>query len=891
MKISFQIEYRTQWGEELRVLFADGQTFALQTHDGTTWRNSIDIDPLHIASEISYRYALYRNNVCIRKEWNGVKRRLTVNLAYSHLILNDAWRDRPEDTYFYSSAFSGSDDRHYPTGTETNHDRSLLLKVRCPRMRSKTRKLAVSGNQECLGNWDMTKPKIMHPCGANEWCILLDAQDISYPFEYKFLAWDSENNKEGEWMIGNNRCITSLPLKSGELLVISDDEVHFDLPAWKAAGVAIPVFSLRSETSYGVGDFGDLKKFIDWAAMTGMKAVQILPINDTTITHTWTDSYPYSSISIYAFHPMYIDINQLEELKDEKLKNEYEEKRIRLNALPQVDYEEVNQLKLGYLHALFEQNGETVLHSTEYLHFYEDNKEWLQPYGVFCYLRDLYGTSQFQKWPEHSSYQANDIEHLYATDKECKKETDFYYYLQFILHTQLIETSQYAHSKNILLKGDIPIGISPNSVEAWTEPYYFNLNGQAGAPPDPFSEKGQNWGLPTYNWDVMAKDGYKWWKRRFAKMAEYFDAYRIDHILGFFRIWEIPADSIEGLLGQFVPALPMSPEEIESYGLTFHQRLFTKPYITQDIVTQIFGDLAGNVRERFLTQITEREYRLLPEFDTQRKIEDYFTRHRDNQADKLKDGLFQLVNNVLFVPDRTLPNRYHPRIGVQNAPVYEALTNEEKAAFNRLYNHYFYERHDKFWAQEALKKLPELIDATRMLVCGEDLGMIPNCVKGVMDTLRILSLEIQRMPKNPAETFGNPAHFPYRSVCTISTHDMSTLRGWWKEDFNQTCNYFYNVLHGWGDCPQEASGAICDTIVLNHLLGNSMLCILSLQDWLSINEDIRYPDIDAERINIPANPRHYWRYRMHLTIEQLLQASTLNTRITKIIQKSGRNRE
>ena len=506
-------------------------------------------------------------------------------------------------------------------------------------------------------------------------------------------------------------------------------------------------------------------------------------------------------------------------------------------------------------------------------------------------MRDLYGTSQFQKWPEHSSYQANDIEHLYATDKECKKETDFYYYLQFILHTQLIETSQYAHSKNILLKGDIPIGISPNSVEAWTEPYYFNLNGQAGAPPDPFSEKGQNWGLPTYNWDVMAKDGYKWWKRRFAKMAEYFDAYRIDHILGFFRIWEIPADSIEGLLGQFVPALPMSPEEIESYGLTFHQRLFTKPYITQDIVTQIFGDLAGNVRERFLTQITEREYRLLPEFDTQRKIEDYFTRHRDNQADKLKDGLFQLVNNVLFVPDRTLPNRYHPRIGVQNAPVYEALTNEEKAAFNRLYNHYFYERHDKFWAQEALKKLPELIDATRMLVCGEDLGMIPNCVKGVMDTLRILSLEIQRMPKNPAETFGNPAHFPYRSVCTISTHDMSTLRGWWKEDFNQTCNYFYNVLHGWGDCPQEASGAICDTIVLNHLLGNSMLCILSLQDWLSINEDIRYPDIDAERINIPANPRHYWRYRMHLTIEQLLQASTLNTRITEIIQKSGRNRE
>ena len=266
----------------------------------------------------------------------------------------------------------------------------------------------------------------------------------------------------------------------------------------------------------------------------------------------------------------------------------------------------------------------------------------------------------------------------------------------------------------------------------------------------------------------------------------------------------------------------------------------------------------------------------------------YYETNFDHGMEKYPAGALYVVQAVL---SRQPSGQIYRRAAVQNAPVYEALTNEEKAAFNRLYNHYFYERHDKFWAQEALKKLPELIDATRMLVCGEDLGMIPNCVKGVMDTLRILSLEIQRMPKNPAETFGNPAHFPYRSVCTISTHDMSTLRGWWKEDFNQTCNYFYNVLHGWGDCPQEASGAICDTIVLNHLLGNSMLCILSLQDWLSINEDIRYPDIDAERINIPANPRHYWRYRMHLTIEQLLQASTLNTRITEIIQKSGRNRE
>lgn len=882
MKVTFQINYRTVWGEEVKVILPDGQLFPLRTNNGEFWRGTTEL--AEGWSVLTYQYAIFRDEYCVRKEWTGIGRRLEINPNYSHYILNDAWRDRPEDSYFYSSAFGPALD-HYPSGTEGNYGSALLLKVRCPRLRQKDWVMAISGNQSCLGNWDMRQPVVMRPCGPNEWYVLLNASELTYPFEYKFLAWDTKNQREGEWIIGNNRQIYGLPLRQGEMLVMADDEVRFNLPAWKAAGVAIPVFSLRSEASYGVGDFGDLKRMIDWAEVTHQKIVQILPINDTTITHTWTDSYPYSSISIYAFHPMYVDLSQLPPLADEARRQDFERRRVELNALPQVDYEAVNSLKLEYLKEAFEQDNGATAQSEGYQKFVRENESWLFPYTIFCYLRDLYGTPNFNQWPKYQKYDAAEIHELANTNEACDKISRFYCYVQYLLHVQLLEASAYARSKGILLKGDIPIGVSPNSVEAWTEPHYFNLNGQAGAPPDPFSETGQNWGFPTYNWEVMEKDGYRWWKRRFRKMAEYFDAYRIDHILGFFRIWEIPSHSVQGLLGQFVPSLPMSVQEIESYGIT---ALLTRPYIRKELLVRLFGDMTHEVEETFLCRLPADQYAIRPEFDTQRKVEAYFQGKNDERSVRLREGLYKLINNVLFIPDRKEPNMYHPRIAVQNDYVYECLTSHEKECFNRLYNHYYYERHNDFWYHEAMKKLPELCDSTRMLVCGEDLGMIPACVKGVMDELRILSLEIQRMPKDPALQFGDPIHYPYRSVCTISTHDMSTLRGWWHEDPQQTRDYYYYMLGGWGDYPSEAPGWLCEAIVMRHLFGNSMLCILSLQDWMSMDEELRYPDPDAERINVPANPKHYWRYRMHVTLEDLIKNQSFNEKVIAMIRDSGR---
>ncbi|GAE85599.1 4-alpha-glucanotransferase [Bacteroides reticulotermitis JCM 10512] len=387
----------------------------------------------------------------------------------------------------------------------------------------------------------------------------------------------------------------------------------------------------------------------------------------------------------------------------------------------------------------------------------------------------------------------------------------------------------------------------------------------------------------------MEKDGYRWWMKRFQKMAEYFDAYRIDHLLGFFRIWEIPMHAVHGLLGQFVPSLPMSKEEIESFGLTFREE-YLRPYIHNYFLEQVFGPHTDFVKQTFIEPTdTEGIYRLKPEFDTQRKVEAYFAEKEDADSKWVRDGLYALISNVLFIPDNKESGKYHPRISVQHDYIYRSLNEQEKDNFNKLYDHYYYQRHNDFWYHQAMKKLPQLTQSTRMLVCGEDLGMIPDCVAWVMNELRILSLEIQRMPKDPSNEFGIPSEYPYRSVCTISTHDMSTLRGWWEEDYQQTQRFYNSMLRHYGTAPTVATPELCEEVVRNHLNSNSMLCILALQDWLSIDAKWRNPDVKEERINVPSNPRNYWRYRMHLTLEQLLKADNLNVKIRKLVTEAGRN--
>ena len=627
---------------------------------------------------------------------------------------------------------------------------------------------------------------------------------------------------------------------------------------------------------------------IDFVASTGQKVLQLLPINDTTITHTWTDSYPYSCISVFAIHPQYADLHALPELKDAKARAEAEKTRAELNALDKIDYEKVNDFKINYLRQIFNQEGEKMMKTAEYKAFFQDTELWLVPYAQYSYLRDKNGTADFNQWPDHQVWDEAERKALADPKAAAYKNVAFFYFVQFVLDSQMQEAHEHAKAKGVVLKGDIPIGVNRNGCDVWMEPKYFNLNGQAGAPPDDFSANGQNWGFPTYNWFEMLKDGCQWWNRRFQNMARYFDAYRIDHVLGFFRIWEIPVHSVHGLLGQFAPALAMSREEIESYGLHFQEDRFTRPFITDWVLDRVFHERAGEVKEKYLDRLDDERYQMKPEVDTQRKVEALFADATDEKELWLRDGLYALISDVLFVRDHTNPGVFHPRISAQLDFIYESLYDNDKAAFNRLYNDYFYRRNNQFWYQEAMKKLPKLVQATRMLVCAEDLGMVPDCVPWVMDELKILSLELQSMPKDPSGKFGHLSRNPYRSVCTISSHDMPTLRMWWDENVQRTQEYYNTMLYRQGPAPHPLPGWLASDIISRHLTSPSMLCILSIQDWLATDEALRLPDADAERINIPANPKHYWRYRMHLNIEDLAADKRFVQSITEMISQSGR---
>lgn len=894
MKIRFSIDYGTQWGEDIRVQLVkvgkngerkQTEECRLGTYDGRLWEGEMAFQGESVKA-IEYKYAMFRDGELVWTEWEVAPHKVALDGVTNHYILCDRWRPIPEELPLYSSAYTEcvgaqSDGNK---AIDTLYSSTLQLRVVEPRLK-KGEYLAICGNTPRLGEW--RNPKRMALINLQEWAINIDAELLYDEVEYKYVIVDAQNNIL-RWEDGHNRRLRAPKLQPKQMWIKTDDQPALNGDSWKVAGVVIPVFSIRTERSYGVGDFGDLKPLIQWAVKTKMHAIQILPINDTMMTGKWQDCYPYNSISIYALHPLYCDIHALPQLNDQFAMETFMMKQQKLNALPQMDYEKVIALKMDYLRRIFAQEGKQVLESEGFKAFFAGNKDWLVPYAAFSYLRDRYGTPDFQHWPQLSKYHQREIDKLTAPGNKEYDKIALYYYIQYQLHLQLLDVRNTAREHGIIIKGDIPIGISRTSVEAWSQPHLFNLDGQAGAPPDDFSVNGQNWGFPTYNWDVMEKDGYQWWIRRFQKMAEYFDAYRIDHVLGFFRIWEIPMHSVHGLLGQFSPSMPMSVNEIESYGMRFNAEYMTRPYISDWTLEQTFGYRADLVKALYLQPRTDGRYDLKDEYASQRKIEAAFANKTDEDSIALRDGLYKLASCVLFVPDHKNPEVYHPRISAQRDYVFQSLPKRDQEAFNQLYEEYFYHRHNAFWYTEAMKKLPVLTQSTRMLVCAEDLGMVPACVPLVMDNLRMLSLEIQTMPKTYGLQFGRLWENPYRSVATISTHDMSPLRMWWDEDNERAQQFYNNALYKDGSAPHPAPGWLCEEIVSAHLFSPSVLTLLSLQDWLSIDEQLRYPDPMAERINIPANPRHYWRYRMHISLEQLMNADKFNARLRSMIENSGR---
>lgn len=887
--VRFSINYHTNYGEEVYICGSHPSLGNLDiskakklAYHNDCWEIDVEI---HTTGLLRYFYLIKDHNRVSRLEW-GKTRKVHITKSKDFTI-KDNWKNQPYHNYLFTSAFTNSIFAHEIKIGNRYFKNSYLLNVICPYVK-KGQQLMIAGENDYLGNWDLNKSKPLAYAGNGEWQIILDAKHIAENTAYKLVIIDSITKEAVYWEYGNNRA-----------LVFQGDETNnhvraeigiqfnYDSFSFKGSGTAIPVFSLRSNESFGIGDFYDLRKLVDWAAKTNQQMIQVLPVNDTTTTKTWHDSYPYNAISNYALHPIYLGLSRLP-LKSKRTTHAYKKEAEALNQLQFLDYEKVLDLKTRYTRQLFAEQGAKTLKLAAYKTFYANNEAWLFPYSIYCHLRDMHHTAHFADWGEYATYNKQNLQQLTANDADAKENFDYYCFIQYLLDKQLKETTQYAHSKGVSLKGDIPIGINRDSIEAWTAPHLFNMDTQTGAPPDDFSVYGQNWGFPTYNWKVMEHENFDWWKNRFQKMADYFDAYRIDHILGFFRIWEIPLHAVQGLLGHFSPAMPYHPEELRMAGIPFDEDRMVKPFIHESFLRDIFGEHTEEVKLLFLDVSDWQRFNLKDEYNTQRKIQKHFANNNDEKSTIIRNGLYQLCNEVLFVRDRIDHNRFHPRITAYSTYSHQHLEQNVKWAFDRLYEDFFYHRHNYFWSEQAMRKLPSLISSTQMLCCGEDLGMVPDCVPSVMNELKILSLEIQRMPKEINVAFIQLDKLPYLSVSTTSTHDMPPIRLWWKEDRNITQNYYNNVLHHHGEAPQECTADLCKQIIGQHVDSSAMWVILPLQDWMSISQKLAATHPEDERINIPSNPKHYWRWRMHITLESLIEEEEFNEIVKELSKRKNK---
>jgi 4-alpha-glucanotransferase len=900
MKISLSISYKSSWGQQLCVSGQNEQLgewlpdFALRMEyiGNDLWVATFDMDE---KSPTEYKYFIQEANGTIHWE-SGRNRKLPVELS-AEVYIRDAWHaDIDPDRVMQTKVFTDVIFKPLKTQKQRkrfNTKKLLTFRMLAPRVGQGYR-LAITGEGNALGNWQ--NPILMDNSGYPYWQLTLDSDQLENEIRYKYVIVDQSSGEIVTWEQRSDRLV-AVPRPEAEsvLILLNDEQFIYPVGNFKGAGVAVPIFSLRTPEGFGVGEFNDMKKLVDWCVMTGLKIIQVLPINETVATHSWLDSYPYKSISVMALHPMYLHLPAMGKLKDGEKAAEFDALQDYLNGLSYVDYIAMFNAKARYFKLIFDQNWATVKKTKAYMQFFRENVSWLKPYAAFCYLRDQFKTSNFREWNEFAVYNPKKIDKLCDPSNTFHEHIAVHYFIQYHLDKQLREAISYAHSKGVAVKGDIPIGISPNSIEAWSEPAYFNLDGQAGAPPDDFAAMGQNWGFPTYNWEEMAKNGFSWWKKRLGMMEKYFDAYRIDHIIGFFRIWEIPQQALHGLLGYFKPSLPLSPSDLDEWDIWFDEDRFTKPYIRGHFLHDFFGEFENEVRLNYLNEIDFGVFEIKEEYNTQRKIYEYFTPQGqtseiDGKTLVIRDGVMGLLDEVLFIRDPyAQPHAYHPRIAFHFTYSYRELDTAIKDRLNDLYIHYFYRRHDEFWKWHAMNKLPAIVEASNMLVCGEDLGMVPEGVSEVMSRLNILSLEVQRMPKNPKVEFGHPADAPYLSVCTTSTHDMSTIRGWWEEDKEKIARFYHKILGHNDNPPFFAEPWICREIINQHLHAPAMWVILPIQDLIAIDGGLRWDQTDKERINVPSDPENKWRYRMILSLDELLEAESFNKDLRHLVHLSGRD--
>jgi 4-alpha-glucanotransferase len=886
MKINLFLKYSTQSGQSISIYLKDKNGFIIETESlqyksHSTWEISLDIEMLQKKNAAFYQYALFENAV-LKYVDNWENRPLNLISQYdaiNELDIYDDW----QSLIIESEVFNTKPFKNLFLKNLINK-KSIALKkithqfnVACIQL-PENKRIGILGSGKKWNNWNR-EDLVLLDKNENCWSVKLKFKKTDFPIEYKFVVFDLVTKKIDFFEPNENRKSNRIPIQNK--LIVHNHIVDFKDYAWKGAGINVQLSSLRSKKNWGVGDFTALQLLSDWCKKADIKMIQLLPINDTIATYTNKDSYPYAAISVFALHPIFMDITSLASQYHFTVDDAILKQVQKLNQRSTIDYESVSILKLEIINALFRKQKLDFLKTPAFKSFFKTNQEWLQSYAVFCFLRDKYKTVNYFHWNEYAVYQEKQVKQLCDPSNAFFEEIAFYYFTQYHLHVQLKKSIDTSHKNGVIIKGDLPIGVGRFSVDTWMNPNLFHLDMQAGAPPDAFSTKGQNWNFPTYNWEEMKKKNYYWWRKRLSHMDNYFDAIRIDHILGFFRIWSVPMHAISGIFGHFEPVNALKKSDFKNMSLVFDDQKYCNPFISTDFLTHCFGEDAEWVESNVL-----KEGKIKSSLNTEKKIEQFCLENK--VSDTIKYKLYDLLADVILLKDEKNAGQYHFRINMQQTNIFNSFSADDQRKLVELYNHYFYKNQNEIWDGLAKEKLDALQQSTKMLICAEDLGMVPEIVEPALLGREILSLQVQRMPKKSNERFSKPIDAPYLTVVTPSTHDMSTIREWWSENKEQTQCFYNQFLLKSGKAPLKASAEICKLILKNHLDSKAMWCVFLFQDLLSADDQLKRKKVLEERMNIPADPDHNWNYSMHISIEQLIREKTFTRAIKKMIVDSNR---
>ncbi|KAL0222875.1 hypothetical protein P9112_002265 [Eukaryota sp. TZLM1-RC] len=932
--LAFRIHYNTAYGEVVCVrgsipdLGDNDRSNALTlSHIGDgNWIGSVDLSDTSISS-FSYRYFISRAIVDL--EEHGPDRLITFDPTVRLVRCSDTWRSLPtvEDFIAERAVFrrvlcirekpeSSADTAPSPvTGKVT-----LRFSITVPRL-DPGHHVVLVGEGMHLGEWN---PDL--GIKLNDASFPLLSCDVlcpsnHLPFHYKYVIVDSSKHAV-HWEEGPNRTFDkSLIPPSTSLDVIPtlchQEDGIFRYPGhangkFKGFGVICPIFSLRSKSSCGIGEFNDLKLAANWLKSMDAKLIQVLPINDTRSAGDWRDSYPYSAISAFALHPVYIHLEDLpgltREMKDdiEHFKQEINNQNINdFDPEIQFDYEKVVNFKEEMIRKSFE-NCLDQLNSNSDFMSWASSQSWLPWYAAFLYLRSLNGDNNWRNWPEEHKYLSlEQVKAIVSTENDYYKEILFTYFTQYHLHLQLLSASQYAAHHGIAVKGDIPIGVDPNSVDVWQNPDEYKLDKTVGAPPDAFSSVGQNWLFPPYNFPTMLskENPLDWWQTRMRHMSIYFHAFRIDHIIGLFRIWEISADANTAIMGRFEPSIKFSEHDIVNrFGLWDLHRL-SLPFVNDHILWELFGDSMDEVRDLFFETFHDRLQFKKELLESEKALYKHVMAQKDAKVNegsastasitkRFEDfhaKLLTLWNDRVFIAEQEGSETfYYPLFDCKKTFSFRWLPLSDQAKVAEIHYQYCYgPAQNNLWRDSAYRKLPSISQCHDMLVCGEDLGVVPQVCEEVMDELKILGLRIQRMPNDPKVKYGHPSDYSWLTVSCPSTHDMPSIRGWIEEDHDRAHEFCQEIL-GIHYVPPIAD--LVRRILDQHVYGPSMWTIFLVQDLVSVSERLRWKGpAELEQINIPANRWHYWRYRLHLNLEDLVYDREFNNEIKKLLKNSGRS--